>query len=32
MIEIFSTFLSTMVQLVSGGLTAFIEAVAGLFV
>ena len=32
MIENFSNFASTIVELLSGGLTAFIEAVAGLFV
>lgn len=32
MIDIFATFLSTLVGLVSGGLTGFVSAAAGLFV
>ena len=32
MVENFADFFSTIVTLVSGGLTAFIDAVAGLFV
>lgn len=31
MIDIFATFASTLVELVSGGITGFVEAVAGLF-
>jgi len=31
MIDIFANFASTIVELLSGGITGFVEAVAGLF-